>query len=120
MQMWHNNSTRVYCDHGSGAAIAVLDRAKENTFTAQRQQSAIDNTVFEGKPVKGLPRFMLSRNKVVVGCGALKVGEGLGRYVRREPRPATAKTVSARGEPAAPRKLERTAFLRTGSELAGP
>ena len=104
----------MYCDYGSGAAIAVLDPAKENTFTPQKQQSAIDNTVFKGKHVKGLPRFVLSHNEVVVGRGAPKLGEGHRQYVRREPCPATAKIVSAWREPAARRKLGRTGISASG------
>ena len=45
---------------GSDADIVVLDPQKEKTITAATQQSAIDYNVFEGKHVKGLPRYALT------------------------------------------------------------
>jgi dihydropyrimidinase len=99
---------------GADADIVVLDPAKEKTISAASQQSAIDYNVFEGKQVKGLPRFVLSRGKVVVDDGALKLQEGHGQYVPREPFPAPAKAFSTWKELTAPRKIERTGISPSG------
>ena len=40
-------------------------RRRRRPSSAEKQQSAIDYNVFEGKQVKGLPRYVLSRGKVV-------------------------------------------------------
>ena len=40
--------------------LVVWDPEKEKTITAGSQQSAIDYNVFEGKHVKGLPRYTLT------------------------------------------------------------
>jgi dihydropyrimidinase len=67
---------------GADADIVVWDPNKEKTITADTQQSAIDYNVFEGKHVKGLPRFTLTRGQVAVDDGE---GEDAGRprQVRR-------------------------------------
>ncbi len=49
------------------------------------QQSAIDYNVFEGKQVKGLPRFTLTRGQVAVHDGEIRTQEGHGEFVAREP-----------------------------------
>ncbi len=99
---------------GSDADIVVLDPAKEKTITAEKQQSAIDYNVFEGKHVKGLPRFVLSRGKLVVDDGALKLEEGHGQYVPRPAFPAPAKALSTWKELTAPRKVERSGIPPSG------
>jgi dihydropyrimidinase len=99
---------------GADADIVVLDPAKEKTIAAATQQSAIDYNVFEGKQVKGLPRFVLSRGKVVVDDGALKLQEGHGQYVPRDPFPATSKAFSTWKELTAPRKVERSGIPPSG------
>jgi dihydropyrimidinase len=50
----------------------VWDPAKEKTITAASQQSAIDYNVFEGKEVKGLPRFTLTRGQVAMHDGEVR------------------------------------------------
>jgi dihydropyrimidinase len=57
---------------GADADIVVWDPEKEKTITAGTQQSAIDYNVFEGKQVKGLPRFTLTRGQVAVHDGEVR------------------------------------------------
>ncbi len=99
---------------GSDADILVLDPAKEKTITAASQQSAIDYNVFEGKKVKGLPRYVLTRGRVAVDDGTLKPQEGHGQFVAREPFPAVARALSQWKELTAPRKVERTGIPASG------
>jgi len=99
---------------GSDADIVVWDPAREKTIAAKTQQSAIDYNVFEGKHVKGLPRFTLTRGQVAVEEGTIKTKEGHGEFVARPPFPAVNKALSAYKEISAPRKVQRTGIPASG------
>ena len=99
---------------GADADIVVWDPNKEKTIGADTQQSAIDYNVFEGKKVKGLPRFTLSRGKVVVDDGDVKTQEGHGEFVARDSFGETNKALSKWKEVTAPRKVERTGIPASG------
>ena len=92
----------------------VWDPNKEKTITADTQQSAIDYNVFEGKPVKGLPRYTLTRGYVAIDDGAVKTQEGHGTFVAREPFQAVNTAYSTWKEVTAPRKVERTGIPASG------
>ncbi len=99
---------------GADADIVVWDPALEKTISATSQQSAIDYNVFEGKQVKGLPRFTLSRGHVSVEEGTMKTREGHGQFVKREPFQAVNKALSKWKEVTAPRKVQRTGIPASG------
>jgi dihydropyrimidinase len=99
---------------GADADIVVWDPAKGKTITADTQQSAIDYNVFEGKQVKGLPRYTLTRGMVAIDDGAVKAQEGHGEFVAREPFQAVNKALSTWKELTAPRKVERTGIPASG------
>ncbi len=60
-------------------------RRRKRRSPPATQQSAIDYNVFEGKHVKGLPRYTLTRGMVAVNDGEVQTQEGHGEFVRREP-----------------------------------
>jgi dihydropyrimidinase len=99
---------------GADADLVVLDPEKSKTITAAKQQSSIDYNVFEGKAVKGLPRFVLTRGQVAVTDGAVTTEEGHGRFVSREARPAVNRALSQWKALTAPRPVERTGIPATG------
>jgi len=99
---------------GSDADIVVWDPEREKTISAKTQQSAIDYNVFEGKHVKGLPRFTLTRGHVAVEEGTVKTKEGHGEFVARPPFPAVNKALSTYKEISAPRKVQRTGIPASG------
>ncbi|MBA4785567.1 MAG: dihydropyrimidinase [Rhizobiales bacterium] len=99
---------------GADADIVVWDPNKEKTIAASTQQSAIDYNVFEGKQVKGLPRYTLTRGKVAIDDGAVKTEEGHGQFVSREPHPAVSQALSTWKEVTAPRKVERSGIPASG------
>jgi len=99
---------------GADADIVVWDPAREKTIGANNQQSAIDYNVFEGKHVKGLPRFTLTRGHVAIEEGTIKTQEGHGKFVAREPFQAVNKALSEWKEVTAPRKVERTGIPASG------
>lgn len=99
---------------GADADLVVWDPEKAKTITAQSQQSAIDYNVFEGKHVKGLPRFTLTRGQVAVHDGEIRTQEGHGEFVKREPNTAVNKALSSWKELTAPRPVTRTGIPATG------
>ena len=99
---------------GADADIVVWDPEKERTISADRQQSSIDYNVFEGKHVKGLPRFTLTRGHVAVHDGEIRTKEGHGEFVRREPNTPVNRALSSWKELTAPRPVERTGIPASG------
>ena len=99
---------------GSDADIVVWDPNKEKTITADSQQSSIDYNVFEGKKVKGLPRYTLSRGHVSVEDGEMKTQEGHGEFVKREPGGTVNKALSSWKELTAPTPIKRTGIPASG------
>ncbi|MFN3144738.1 MAG: dihydropyrimidinase [Paracoccaceae bacterium] len=99
---------------GADADIVVWDPEKSKTITVDTQQSAIDYNVFEGKEVKGLPRFTLTRGKVAIHDGEIRTEEGHGKFVAREPGMPVTRALSTWKELTAPRKVERTGIPASG------
>ena len=99
---------------GSDADIVVWDPAKEKTITAAAQQSAIDYNVFEGKAVKGLPRFTLTRGQVAVHDGEIRTEEGHGQFVKRPANGSVNRALSSWKELTAPRPVVRSGIPASG------
>ncbi|MFC3179844.1 dihydropyrimidinase [Cypionkella sinensis] len=99
---------------GADADLVVWDPEKSKTIGAANQQSAIDYNVFEGKTVKGLPRYTLSRGVVSVDDGEIKTREGHGKFIAREARPAVNRALSAWKDLTAPRPVARSGVPVTG------
>ncbi len=99
---------------GADADIVVWDPKKEKTITAKTQQSAIDYNVFEGKTVKGLPRFTLTRGHVAVHDGEIRTKEGHGDFVRRDANAPVNRALSAWKELTAPRPVQRGGIPASG------
>ena len=99
---------------GADADLVVWDPEKEKTITAKTQQSVIDYNVFEGKHVKGLPRFTLTRGQVAVYDGEIRTQEGHGEFVARAPNPAVNRALSQWKELTAPRPIVRAGIPASG------
>lgn len=99
---------------GADADLVVWDPEKEKTITAASQQSAIDYNVFEGRQVKGLPRYTLTRGMVAVNDGKVQTQEGHGKFVARAPRPAVNRALSRWKDLTAPRPVVRSGVPATG------
>ncbi|WP_372893375.1 dihydropyrimidinase [Rhodosalinus sp.] len=99
---------------GADADIVVWDPDKEKTITVETQQSIIDYNVFEGKHVKGLPRFTLTRGKVAVHDGDMRTEPGHGDFVKRPPNGPVNKALSTWKELTSPRKVERSGIPASG------
>jgi dihydropyrimidinase len=94
----------------------VWDPEKSKTITAGSQQSAIDYNVFEGKEVKGLPRFTLTRGRSPSMTARSGPQEGHGKFVAREPNGTVNKALSTWKELTAPTPVERTGIPATGGK----
>ncbi len=99
---------------GADADLVVWDPEKTKTISAATQQSAIDYNVFEGKEVKGLPRFTLTRGQVAVHDGEIRTQEGHGKFVAREANTTVNRALSTWKELTAPRPIERSGIPATG------
>ena len=99
---------------GSDADLVVWDPQAEKTIMAGAQQSAIDYNVFEGKKVKGLPRFTLTRGVVAVIEGKIDSHEGHGEFVAREPRGTINRALSEWKNLTAPRPVQRSGIPASG------
>ncbi|MGB7263309.1 MAG: dihydropyrimidinase, partial [Albidovulum sp.] len=83
-------------------------------ISAKAQQSAIDYNVFEGKEVKGLPRYTLTRGMVAVNDGKVETREGHGEFVRRAAGNPVNKALSSWKEVTSPRPVQRTGIPASG------
>jgi dihydropyrimidinase len=99
---------------GADADIVVWDPEKTKTITAAKQQSAIDYNVFEGKEVRGLPRFTLTRGQVAIHDGEVRTEEGHGQFVKRPAGNPVNRALSAWKDLTAPRPVVRTGIPATG------
>jgi dihydropyrimidinase len=70
--------------------------------------------VFEGKTVKGLPRFVLSRGHLSINDGAVKTEEGHGQFVARPLNGAVNRALTRWKDLTAPRPVERTGVPASG------
>lgn len=76
-------------------------------ISAETQQSVVEYNVFEGREVKGLPRYTLSRGEIAVDDGTVCATAGHGKFVTRAPYPEVNKALSKWKEVTAPRKVVR-------------
>ena len=92
---------------GADADLVVWDPAKTKTVRATSQVSVIDYNVFEGFELRGLPRYTLSRGRLVLDDGAIKAEPGDGRFVERAPFAPTLQAYSSWKALTTPRAVER-------------
>ncbi|OOY28751.1 MAG: dihydropyrimidinase [Rhodobacteraceae bacterium] len=99
---------------GADADLVVWDPEATKTISASSQQSAIDYNVFEGKEVRGLPRYTLSRGTVAWGDGKIQSTEGHGEFVARDAGMPVTKALSTWKELTAPRPVQRSGIPASG------
>ena len=89
---------------GADADIVVWDPKLPKTISATAQKSIIDYNVFEGREVRGLPRYTLSRGDVVWADGQNSQPQpGRGKFVPRPAFPAAHVALTAWKALTAPR-----------------
>jgi dihydropyrimidinase len=68
---------------GSDADIVVFDPDEEQVISAKTHHMRVDYSMFEGIKVKGIPKIVLSRGRVVVENGKFTGKPGSGEFIRR-------------------------------------
>ena len=69
---------------GADADIAIWDPNRKVTLREALMQDLAGYTPYEGRTVTGWPVTVLSRGRVVVNDGALRIAPGSGRFLARE------------------------------------
>ncbi|MFC5653331.1 dihydropyrimidinase [Paenibacillus solisilvae] len=70
---------------GSDADLVIMDPSQSRVISEATQQQNVDYNVFEGKEVKGVIRYVLSRGEVIAQNGAYTGQESRGKYLHRLP-----------------------------------
>lgn len=70
---------------GSDADLVIWDPAVHRTIRQAEMHNAMDYSAYEGHEVKGAPRTVLLRGKVIVRDGAYVGAAGDGRFLKRKP-----------------------------------
>lgn len=68
---------------GADADLVVWDPNGSKTLSAKTHHSKNDFNVFEGRTVRGIPRYTVSQGTLVWADGDLRAREGAGRYIKR-------------------------------------
>src|ERR1017187_5802533 len=71
---------------GSDADLVIWDPAALYTISAQTHHMRVDYSMFEGFPVRGNARTVLSRGEVIVDGGQFLGKPGRGQYLKRSAR----------------------------------
>lgn len=101
------NHARMYGLHprkgtiavGADADLAIWEPEREVTLTAAMMKDNVGYTPYEGKTIKGWPTIVMSRGRIAVEDGELKVARGSGKFIARGT-PAPVETARASGGPA--------------------
>ncbi len=69
---------------GSDADLIVFDANEEQTISVKTHHMRVDYSMFEGTRVKGVPKTVLSRGRVIVEGGKFVGKVGAGEFLKRE------------------------------------
>jgi dihydropyrimidinase len=69
---------------GSDADLIVFDAQEEQTISVKTHHMRVDYSMFEGTRVKGVPKTVLSRGRVIVEDGKFVGKVGAGEFLKRE------------------------------------
>jgi dihydropyrimidinase len=69
---------------GSDADLVVFDPNEEQVISAKTHHMRVDYSMFEGIKVKGVPKVVLSRGRVVIQNGIFAGKTGAGAFLKRQ------------------------------------
>jgi len=69
---------------GSDADLVVFDPNEEQVISAKTHHMRVDYSMFEGIRVKGVPKIVMSRGRVVVENGKFTGKAGAGEFLKRQ------------------------------------
>ena len=84
-QLWGLWPRKGALQPGSDADIVVYDPEPSGQIRAEDLHYLADYTPYEGMPVRGRVRAVISRGEIIVRKGRFTGRKGRGRFVRREP-----------------------------------
>jgi dihydropyrimidinase len=70
---------------GSDADVVIFDPNQEEIISAKTHHMRVDYSMFEGIRVKGMPKTVLSRGRVIIEAGKFVGRPGAGKFIRRQP-----------------------------------
>jgi dihydropyrimidinase len=69
---------------GSDADIVVFDPNEERVISAKTHHMRVDYSMFEGIRIKGVPKIVLSRGRVIIEGNKFVGRPGAGEFIRRQ------------------------------------
>jgi dihydropyrimidinase len=69
---------------GSDADLVVFDPNEEQTISVKTHHMRVDYSMFEGIRVKGVPKIVLSRGRIIIENGKFVGKPGTGEFLKRE------------------------------------
>jgi dihydropyrimidinase len=69
---------------GSDADLVIFDPDQEQVISAQTHHMRVDYSMFEGIRVKGVPKQVLSRGRLIIDQGRLVGKVGQGQFLKRQ------------------------------------
>jgi dihydropyrimidinase len=69
---------------GSDADLVVFDPNEEQTISVKTHHMRVDYSMFEGIRVKGVPKIVLSRGRIIIEDGKFVGKPGMGEFLKRE------------------------------------
>jgi len=69
---------------GSDADVILFDPNLEQVISAKTHHMRVDYSMFEGIAVKGSPKAVLSRGRMVIENGKFTGKAGAGQFLRRQ------------------------------------
>jgi dihydropyrimidinase len=69
---------------GSDADLVIFDPNAEHVISAKTHHMRVDYSMFEGIRVKGVPKTVLSRGRVIIDNGTFTGRVGAGEFLRRK------------------------------------
>src|SRR4029077_16659889 len=70
---------------GSDADLVIFDPHQEHVISAKTHHMRVDYSMFEGIKVKGMPRQVFSRGRLVIDKGRFVGRPGQGEFIKRQP-----------------------------------
>jgi len=69
---------------GSDADLVLFDPEEEQVISAKTHHMRVDYSMFEGIRVKGVPKLVMSRGRVIIENGKFTGKAGAGEFLKRE------------------------------------
>jgi dihydropyrimidinase len=69
---------------GSDADLVIFDPLEQQVISVKTHHMRVDYSMFEGLPITGVPKTVLSRGRLVIDAGEFVGRPGAGQFIRRQ------------------------------------